>query len=163
MARDTSSIDNHPQRQQIIDGILAGLTLNAIAQRTNPPVSPAAIQRYKQKVAARGAEKESHLDASGSVSKRWAEAELIQIVAKAQQSARPESLNVARGAIMDLAKLNGWEAPRRTESAVLNVHAVAPGQLAQQLSAMFSALPEHERRALAASEPAIAAEFEPTE
>lgn len=42
-----SIIDKHPQKQQIIDAILARKSLRDIAATTNPPVSFHAIQRYK--------------------------------------------------------------------------------------------------------------------
>jgi hypothetical protein len=60
---------------------------------------------------------------------------------------------------MDLAKLNGWEAPRRTEAVTLNFHAMQPAQLAGQLQALIGALPESERKSLMAAEPAIDAEI----
>lgn len=42
-----SVIDSHPQKQKIIDAILAGETVRKIAAWAKPPVSFNAIQRYK--------------------------------------------------------------------------------------------------------------------
>jgi hypothetical protein len=42
-----SSIDNHPQRSQIIDAILAGRPVREIASWTRPPMSAMAVQRYR--------------------------------------------------------------------------------------------------------------------
>ena len=44
------AIDDHPQKQKIIDGILAGLSTRAISASLVPPVSFNAIQRYKVSV-----------------------------------------------------------------------------------------------------------------
>ena len=40
-------VDKHPQRQLIIDGILAGRSLRAISASITPTVSAMALQRYK--------------------------------------------------------------------------------------------------------------------
>jgi hypothetical protein len=47
-----SVIDSHPQRQRIIDAILAGKSLRDIAGSVTPPVSIMAVQRYRQKTVA---------------------------------------------------------------------------------------------------------------
>ena len=44
------AVDTHPQKQKIIDGILAGKSTRHIADTLQPPVSFAAIQRYKSSV-----------------------------------------------------------------------------------------------------------------
>lgn len=49
MARSTSSIETHPQRQRIVESICAGQTLREIASWTNPPVSQMAISRFKSR------------------------------------------------------------------------------------------------------------------
>ena len=47
-----SSIDSHPQRQKIIDALIAGEPLRSIASRVSPPVSFTAIHRYRSNVVA---------------------------------------------------------------------------------------------------------------
>lgn len=47
-----SSIDRHPQRQKIIDALLAGESLRSISERVSPPVSFSAIHRYRSQVVA---------------------------------------------------------------------------------------------------------------
>ena len=64
-------------------------------------------------------------------------------------------LVAARSALDSICRLNGYDAPRRTESLNLNLHAMGAGQLAQQLQATIQALPASERAALLRSDPAI--------
>lgn len=44
------AVEEHPQKQKIIDGLLAGRSTRAIADSIVPPVSFSAIQRYKVNV-----------------------------------------------------------------------------------------------------------------
>lgn len=44
------AVDTHPQKQKIIDGILSGETIRAIASSAVPPLQPMTIQRYKTSV-----------------------------------------------------------------------------------------------------------------
>jgi 2-phospho-L-lactate guanylyltransferase (CobY/MobA/RfbA family) len=46
MARPNSTVDCHPDRQKIIDAILAGKSLDFIAASVNPPLNRFAIWRY---------------------------------------------------------------------------------------------------------------------
>lgn len=43
-------VDRHPQRQQIREDILAGMTLKVIAQGLKPSVHPATLSRYRMKL-----------------------------------------------------------------------------------------------------------------
>jgi hypothetical protein len=43
-------VDQHPEKQKIIDGILSGQSVRAIARSVNPPIEFNAIQRYKARV-----------------------------------------------------------------------------------------------------------------
>src|SRR5579863_4664572 len=43
-------VDQHPEKQKIIDGILSGRSVRAIARSVNPPIEFNAIQRYKTRV-----------------------------------------------------------------------------------------------------------------
>lgn len=52
MAGNISVIENHPQKQQIIDSLLAGRSLRDIARDTVPQISIMAIQRYRKNVVA---------------------------------------------------------------------------------------------------------------
>ena len=52
MARPVSSLESHPQRQRIINAILAGSSLRQIAAWAEPKVTESAICRWKQKAAA---------------------------------------------------------------------------------------------------------------
>jgi hypothetical protein len=47
-----SAIDKHPQKQRIIDGLLAGESLRKIAASVTPSVSHVVIQRYRKSVVA---------------------------------------------------------------------------------------------------------------
>jgi hypothetical protein len=53
MASKLSSIESHPQRQKIIEAILAGSTLRQITAWANPPVSTASICRFKRNALAK--------------------------------------------------------------------------------------------------------------
>jgi hypothetical protein len=44
-----SSIDKHPQRATIIEGLLAGKSLRAIGNSVNPPVHHVVLHKYKRK------------------------------------------------------------------------------------------------------------------
>ena len=56
MAKPVSSIESHPQRQKIIDAILAGQSLRLIASKADPAVSPAAISRFASRISRNTAE-----------------------------------------------------------------------------------------------------------
>jgi hypothetical protein len=43
-------VDQHPEKQKIIDGILSGQSVRAIARSVNPPIEFNAIQRYKTRI-----------------------------------------------------------------------------------------------------------------
>src|ERR1035438_8252024 len=43
-------VDQHPEKQRIIDGILSGLSVRAIGRSVNPPIEFNAIQRYKARI-----------------------------------------------------------------------------------------------------------------
>ena len=156
-----SSIDKHPQRQQITNAILTGQSLRSIASNTFPAVSLMALQRYSKSIRAPKSftAKDVYVPTT-CATKQWAEGELVSIVATAKLSTRPESLTVARAAVMDLARLNGWEAPRRSENVSLNLHALPSAQLAIALQSAVAGLPEHERKALLADH---TIDIEPTE
>lgn len=50
MPKQVSTISQHPQKQRVIDGILAGESLRSIAESVSPPLSKAAVQRYKDAI-----------------------------------------------------------------------------------------------------------------
>jgi hypothetical protein len=50
MPLQSSAVEDHPQRQAIIDALLAGESIRTVASRCVPPVSPASVQRYRAKV-----------------------------------------------------------------------------------------------------------------
>lgn len=52
MAHNISSIETHPQRQKIINALLSGSSLRQIAAWAQPPVTTAAICRWRQKATA---------------------------------------------------------------------------------------------------------------
>ncbi len=153
-----STIENHPQRAVIIEGLAKKIPFRKLAASVTPPVTANAVQRFAKKQLQRSQPfGRTATDSTSFTSKQWCEREYVTIYEAATRNKRKD-LPSARAALDSICRLNGYDAPRRTESAVLNVHALAPGALAGQLAAMLQALPEHERRALAASEPAIAAE-----
>jgi hypothetical protein len=43
-------VDQHPEKQKIIDGILSGRSVRDIARSVNPPIEFNAIQRYKARI-----------------------------------------------------------------------------------------------------------------
>ena len=43
-------VDQHPEKQKIIDGILSGQSVRVIARSVNPPIEFNAIQRYKSRI-----------------------------------------------------------------------------------------------------------------
>lgn len=53
MAGPASTIESHPQRQKIIDALLAGSTLRQIAAWTEPKVTESAICRWRRNVTLR--------------------------------------------------------------------------------------------------------------
>lgn len=50
MPKQVSSVSQHPQKQRVIDGILAGESLRSIAESVTPPLSKGAVQRYKDAI-----------------------------------------------------------------------------------------------------------------
>jgi hypothetical protein len=52
MARPISSLESHPQRQRIIDAIVAGRPYREIAAWSSPAVTTAAISRFKSRAIA---------------------------------------------------------------------------------------------------------------
>jgi hypothetical protein len=160
MAVASLSVADHPQVKLIIEGIQAKKSLRVIAASVTPPVSAMAIQRFKRHLELNAAMAIGN-SANGTTctSKAWVEREYVDIVSKAKRGKRPD-LPTARAALDSIARLNGYDAPRRSESLNLNLHAIGSDALAQQLATALHALPESERKQLLQAEPAIAAEVE---
>ncbi len=73
------------------------------------------------------------------------ETEYIDLVTLAKAR---KDLPTARATLDSIARLKGYDAPRRTESVSLNLHALGTAALAEQLKAALHSLPEHERKSL---------------
>ena len=52
MANPISSLESHPQRDRIVDAIVAGRSLNEIVKWASPAVTAMALSRYKRKALA---------------------------------------------------------------------------------------------------------------
>jgi hypothetical protein len=158
------AVDSHPQHDDIIADILAGKPLQKIAAKLTPKLSVMALSRYRAHLRQHNQQLEaSRVNSDTCVSKGWVEAQYVSLYNRAALGDRAPKgkrvdLPTARASLDSIARLNGYDAPRRTESVSLNLHAIGSGQLAQQLQAALHALPEAERRALRQAEPAIEAE-----
>ena len=145
--------------KEIVRLILAKTPAEEIARRITPSVSKHAIDRYRTKLKIRTDLPLPCVKSDTSVSKQWVEAEYVEIVTSAKARRRPD-LASARAALDSIARLNGYDAPRRTESVSLNLHALPSAQLAIALQSAVAGLPEHERKALLADH---TIDIEPTE
>lgn len=56
MARPVSSLESHPQRQKIVEAIVAETPYRLVSAWTNPKVSPAAISRFASRIKSRTAD-----------------------------------------------------------------------------------------------------------
>lgn len=55
-----STVSQHPQKQRVIDGILAGESIRDIAASVSPPLSRAAVARFRQAVVAPAVKQSFH-------------------------------------------------------------------------------------------------------
>jgi hypothetical protein len=139
-----SSLEQHPQHQQIIQLIAEGRSLRYIASHVNPPVGLMVLQRYAKFVV------KPQLAARISIDKLWVQSQLIDVVFQAKKN---KDLPTARAALVNIADLNGYNAPKRSESLAMNLHALAPAQLAAALRQAVTSLPAAARAELTAAEP----------
>lgn len=150
-----SSIDAHPQRTEIIEAIAAGRSYRDIAASVSPRVSLMTLQRYAKRDTVTTTPTIRRANTTASVDKQWAEERLVKIVDRAMLTGKVEHLNIARAALRDLYEANGWMAPKRTESLVANLHALAPAQLRTVLAQVCSSLPAAMQHELAAAAPDV--------
>lgn len=155
MATLTNAVDSHPQRAQIIADILAQKPYRQIAATLRPPIHYTSIQRYANSIVAPAQRAStSTISDANAVDKAWTQAKMVQIIETSMMAKKPD-LGIARATLVNLADLNGWNAPKRTESLVANLHALAPAQLRAVLAQVTSALPAAMQHQLQAGEPDI--------
>ena len=145
-----STVETHPQFDLITDLLFDRQPDEIIAKSVVPELSPSAIRRYRLKSGLTGARPISPPESMSRVDKLWVQSGYVGIYQTAMRDPKCPDLPSARAALDSLSRLNGYDAPKRSESLTLNVHALGSAQLQTQLAHALQAIPEHERKALLA-------------
>lgn len=100
-----STIEDHPQRKAIVDALLAGESIRRIASRISPPVSPAAVQRYRASIVAPAIRKVQakllEVNATQQVNGKPVTAPVLQNRLESNAQGHEARIEAARSAVAD--------------------------------------------------------------
>ncbi len=140
MARSVSILESHPQRQKIINALVAGSTLAQIVAWAVPKVTESAICRWRQKISRESAStiqsaqdilstKDSPSDELlGGIATRVAMAVAVDPFLLAVQELRQDRARI-KGKAEDTGDLRTWVAADRNDLTSLELHAKLAGRL----------------------------------